>query len=119
MVASGSTWSQTKNFPPFALALTSTNNWYSRSIRTTKTRSLSRVMVMMKVLLVKTKISPTSRLKNCTEVLESVWNIELFFLRRGKFTVVNKFSLLADKVSENAVNERSYQSTQERYFITK
>ena len=62
---------------------------------------------------------PTSRLKSCREVLESVRDIELFFLQRGKFTLANEFSLLADKVSENAVNERSHQSTLERYFITK
>jgi hypothetical protein len=30
----------------------------------------------------------------------------------------NEFSLLANKVSENAVSERSHQSTQESYFIT-
>ena len=62
---------------------------------------------------------PTSRLKSCREVLESVRDIELFFLQRGKFTLANEFSLLADKVSENAVNERSHQNTLERYFITK
>ena len=51
---------------------------------------------------------PTSRLKSCREVLESVRDMELFFLQRGKFTLGNEFFLLADKVSENAVNERSH-----------
>jgi hypothetical protein len=36
----------------------------------------------------------------------------------GKSTLANEFSLLADKVSENAVSERSHHSTLERYFTT-
>ena len=53
---------------------------------------------------------PTSRLKSYQEVLESMQDIELFFLQHGKFTLANEFSILADEVSENAVNERSHQS---------
>ena len=54
------------------------------------------------------------------ELSRSSWKrIELFFLQRAKFTLANRFSLLADKVGEIAVNERSHQYTLERYFITK
>ena len=60
---------------------------------------------------------PTSSLKSYREVLESIRNIELFFIQRGKFSLTN--DLLADKVSENSVNERSHQSTLERYFAAK
>ena len=73
----------------------------------------------MKVMLVKTTMKVLQQVgKSCREFLESVRDIEHFFLQRGKFTLANEFSLLADKVSENAVSERSHQSTLERYFIT-
>ena len=62
---------------------------------------------------------PTSSLKSYREVLENIRNIELFFIKRGKFSLANDFFLLADKVSENSVNERSHQSTLERYFASK
>ena len=71
---------------------------------------------------------PTSSLKSYREVLESIRNIELFFIQRGKFSLANDFFLLADKVSENSVNERSHQSTVEStlpqielfmYFLSK
>ena len=65
------------------------------------------------------KSYPTSSLKSYREVLESIRNIELFFIQHGKFSLANDFFLLADKVSENSVNERSHQSMLERYFAAK
>ena len=49
---------------------------------------------------------PTNSLKSYREVLESMRNIELFFIQPGKFSLANEFFLLADEISENSVNER-------------
>jgi len=58
----------------------------------------------------------TTTLKSFKDVLDSVQNISAFLIHRGEFKVVNKFSLLGDKVGEVAIQRRSTQSRLERYF---
>ena len=58
----------------------------------------------------------TTLLMSFEDGQESVQSISAFLIKKGHFNVAHQFSILGDKINENACQRRSTQSRLERYF---